>query len=164
MMRSPVKTEDDRAPSWPRAPAATQWVGYLAVGPLILGLAGVGLLEGHAARELAQRATLAWGAALLAFTGAVHWGLMLAGRLPWSAGCLAGALAPLVLATLALLAGGQRGLALLVVGFGGLWLYEHRVRGAQLPPDYVNLRRQVSVAICSVLAVTMFLSEAAGLS
>jgi len=164
MIGSHVKTEDDRAPSWPRAPAAAEWVGYLTVGPLLLGLAGVGLLEGYAAREMAQRATLGWGAALLAFGGAVHWGLMLAGRLPWTAACLAGALAPLAVAALAVLIGGQRGLALLVVGFGGFWLYEHRVRAAQLPPDYVSLRRQLSIAICSVLAVTMFLSDAAGIA
>lgn len=163
MMRSLVKTEDDRALSWPRAPAAAEWVGYLAVAPLLLGLAGVGLLDSYAARELAQRATLAWGAALLAFTGAVHWGLLLAGRLPWAAACQAGALAPLCVAAVAVVVGGQRGLALLVVGFGGFWLYEHRVRGAQLPPDYVNLRRPLSIAICAVLAVTMFVSDAAGI-
>ncbi|MGB6605568.1 MAG: hypothetical protein WBE65_14905, partial [Steroidobacteraceae bacterium] len=60
-----------------------EWLGYLGVAPLVLCLAGVGLLPEYGGRELAQRIALAWGAALLAFTGAVHFGLALAGRLPW---------------------------------------------------------------------------------
>ena len=148
----------------PPLSAAAEWAAYLCVLPLALGLAGVGLLPDQPARELAQRATLAWGAVLLAFSGAVHWGLALAGRLPWRPAALAGALAPLPVAALAVMIGGQRGLALLVVGFGGLWLYEHRVLGAALPPAYLELRRQLSVAICVLLALTMFVSDAAGLT
>jgi hypothetical protein len=33
-----------------------------------------------------------------------------------------------------------------------------------LPPAYLGLRRQLSVAICVLLAVTMFISDANGLS
>jgi hypothetical protein len=133
------------------------------VAPLVLGLAAIGLLPDYAARELAQRITIAWGAALLAFTGAVHWGLTLAGRLPRSAPRIAGALAPALLGSAAVVIGGQRALALLVVGFGGFWLYEHRVLGAALPQDYLNLRRQLSMATCLVLALTMFVCDGAGL-
>ncbi len=154
---------DPRALPWPRASSAAEWLGYVCIVPLLLGLAGVGLLPDFAARELAQRTTIAWGAALLAFSGAVHWGLALAGRLPWSAARMAGALAPAVLASAAGVIGGQRALALLVIGFGGFWLYEHRVLGAALPQEYLNQRRQLSVAICVVLALTMFVSDGAGL-
>ena len=35
---------------------------------------------------------------------------------------------------------------------------------AELPEDYLNLRRQLSIAICLVLALTMFVSDAAGLT
>jgi hypothetical protein len=94
----------------------------------------------------------------------VHWGLALGGRLAWRPAALAGALAPLPVAALAVVSGGQRGLALLVVGFGGLWLYEHRVLGAALPPAYLVLRRGLSVAICVLLALTMFVSDTAGLT
>jgi hypothetical protein len=148
----------------PPAPLAAglEWASYACVAPLLLGLAGVGLLPEHAARELAQRGTLAWGGALLAFTGAVHWGLKLAGRLPRTA--VVAALAPAACAAAAVTIGGQRGLALLVVGFGLFWLYEHRVLGAQLPPAYLSLRRQLSVAICVLLAVTMIISDANGLA
>jgi Protein of unknown function (DUF3429) len=145
-------------------PPALEWASYACVAPLLLGLAGVGLLPDYAARELAQRGTLAWGGVLLAFTAAVHWGIALAGRVPWRGTAVATALAPALCATAAVMIGGQRGLALLVVGFGLFWLYEHRVLGAQLPPAYLHLRRQLSVAICVLLAVTMIISDANGLS
>jgi hypothetical protein len=160
-----MDTNPDHPPCpWPRASRAAEWLGYLCVLPLVLGLAAIGLLSEHAARELAQRITVAWGATLLAFTGAVHWGLALAGRLPWSAQCIAAALAPAVIGSAAVIIAGQRGLALLVVGFGGFWLYEHRVLGAALPEDYLNLRRQLAMATCLVLALTMFVSDGAGLA
>jgi len=56
-----------------------EWAGYLGVAPFVLCLAGVGLLPDSGARELLQRIALAWGAVLLAFSGAVHWGLAIAG-------------------------------------------------------------------------------------
>lgn len=158
-----METQENRTAAWPRSSSAAEWAGYLCVLPLVLGLAAVGLLSDPAWRELAQRITLAWGGALLAFTGAAHWGLLLAGRLDWNAARIGGALAPAVLAAAAIVLGGQRGLALLVVGFGLFWLYEHRRLGARLPPDYLNLRRQLSVGICLVLAITMMVSDAAGL-
>lgn len=152
-----------------RAPAArvnnlTEWAGYLSIAPLVACLGGVGLLSDYGARELAQHLALAWGAVTLAATGAVHTGLALGARLPWDAARQAAALVPAVLATVALLLGGQRGLALLVVGCGGFWLYEHRVLGAELPPAYLNLRRQLTLATGVLLALTMFVSDAAGLT
>ncbi len=145
-------------------PTALEWASYACVAPLLLGLAGVGLLPEYASRELALRGTLAWGGVLLAFTGGVHWGLALGGRLPWRTTWICGALAPAACAAPAAMIGGQRGLALLTVGFGMFWLYEHRVLGEYLPAAYLSLRRHLSVAICVLLAVTMFISDANGLS
>lgn len=139
------------------------WTGYLLVAPLVLCLAGVGLLPAFAAQELAQRIAIAWGAVLLAGGGGAHWGLALAGRLSHPAG-IGAALAAALAAATAVVAGGQRGLALLVVGSGGFWLYEHRARGHELPPAYLSLRRQVTLASAMLLALIMFVSDAAGLS
>ena len=147
-----------------RGNTLTEWAGYLGVAPLVLCLAGVGLLPAYSERELAQRVAIAWGAVLLASTGAVQWGLALAGRLPWTAARAAAALAPGLAAAAGVVLGGQRGLAVLVVGCGGFWLYEHRALGSLLPPNYLGLRRSLALATCMLLALTMFASDAAGLS
>jgi len=141
-----------------------EWSGYLLVTPLVLCLAGVGLLPSYAAQQLAQRAAIASGAVLLAGAGGVHWGLVLAGRLSPPRAGFGGALAAALAAAAAVLVGGQRGLALLVVGGGGFWLYEHRALGCQLPPAYLALRRHMALASGMLLALIMFVSDAAGLT
>jgi hypothetical protein len=161
----PVSVEPSGNGSAAARPNMTaEWLGYLGIAPLVLCLAGVGLLPEYAGRELAQRIALAWGAVLLAFTGAVHFGLALAGRLPWQPRHVAAAVLPAVVGAAAVLTGGQRGLALLVVGFGLFWLYEHRALGPLLPPAYLSLRRNLSLAICMLLALTMIASDAAALT
>jgi hypothetical protein len=154
--------ENDTAPV-PLGTAA-ELLGYLAVAPLLVCLAAVVALPGYAAHELAQRASIAWGAVLLAFGGAVHFGLALAGRLPATAARTAAAALPALVAAAAVLIGGQHALALLTVAVGLFWLYEHRVLGAQLPPAYLILRRNLSLATATLLALTMIASDAAALT
>jgi hypothetical protein len=141
-----------------------EWAGYAGVAPLLLCLGGVGLLPEYAWRELAQRAAIAWGAVLLAFAAAVHWGLALAGRLPWGAARLGASPAAALVGAAGVVLGGQRGLAVLVVGHGGFWLYERRALDSRLPAEYLSLRRQVTFATCMLLALTMFVSDTAGLT
>jgi len=138
-------------------------LGYLAVAPLLACLAAVTALPGYAAHELAQRAAIAWGAVLLVFGAAVHVGLALAGRLPATAVRMTAATLPALAAAAAVLIGGQRALALLVVAGGLFWLYEHRAPGAGLPPAYLTLRRNLSLATATLLALIMIASDAAGL-
>jgi hypothetical protein len=125
---------------------------------------GVGLLPDYAQRELAQRIAVAYGAVVLTFVGGVHWGLALAGRMPWRPVRILGAIAPALVAATAMVLGGQRGLALLVVGLGVFWLYEHRKVGAELPDEYMSLRRILSLGACILLALTLMLSDNAGLT
>ena len=153
--------ENDTAPA--RLGTAAELLGYLAVAPLIVCLVCEALLPGYAGRELAQRGAIAWGAVLLACAGAVHWGLALAGRVPSTPARMAAASAPVLVAAAAVLLGGQRALALLTVGVGLFWLYEHRSLGRVLPPAYLGLRRNSSLAICTLLALTMIACDAAGL-
>jgi len=138
--------------------------GYVGVAPLVLCLAAVGLLPVYAWQELAQRAALAWGAVLLAAAAAVHCGLALAGGLPSGRSRIAALLVAALVGAGGVVVGGQRGLALLVVGHGGFWLYEKHALGSRLPAGYAALRRPVTFAICMLLALTMFVSDAAGLS
>jgi len=139
-------------------------VSYAGVLPFVLCLLGVALLRDYAYRELAQRIAISYGAAVLSFVGAVHWGLALAGYLPWRPVRIGAAVLPAIVGVTATILGGQRGLALLVVGFGVFWLYEHRSVGGELPPDYLSLRRNLSLVVCTLLAVTMILSDSAGLT
>ena len=139
-------------------------VSYAGVVPFVLCLAGIGLLPHYAARELAQRIAISYGAVVLAFVGAVHWGLALAGRLAWRPIRILGAVLPAGLGATATLLGGQRGLGLLVIGFGIFWLYEHRSAGTELPAGYLSLRRHLSLVVCTLLAVSMILSDTAGLA
>ncbi len=141
-----------------------EWAGYLGVAPLVLCLAAVGLLPAYAWQELAQRAALAWGALLLAAAAAVHWGLALAGRLPSPRARIAVVLAAASAGAGAVVVGGQRGLAVLVVGHGGFWFYEKHGLGSLLPEAHLALRRQVTFVTCMLLALTMFVSDTAGLS
>jgi len=144
--------------------ATAEAVGYAGMLPFIAALAGMGLLPDINHRELAQHVAIAWGAVVLSFVGAVHWGLALAGRITWNVTRLVGSVLPAVVGAGAVLLNGQRALGLLVVGFGMFWLYEHRRVGSELPPDYLRLRRNLSVAVCALLALTMILSESVGLS
>ena len=159
--------DPDRSLADPKAnrlPAVAEIAGYAGVAPFVLCLAGEVMLPGYEQRDLAQRIAVAYGAVVLTFAGAVHWGFALAGRLVLSPLRVVGASLPAVVAAAAVVMGGQHGLALLVVGLGVLWLYEHRQLGEDLPPQYVSLRRNLSLAACVLLALTLMLSDAAGLS
>jgi hypothetical protein len=76
---------------------------------------------------------------------------------------MAAAAAPALVAAAAVLVGGQRALALLTVGLGFFWLYEHRSLGSMLPGAYLGWRRNLSLATCTLLALSMIASDAAGL-
>jgi hypothetical protein len=138
-------------------------VSYAGVVPFVLCLLGVALLPNYGLRELAQRIAISYGAVVLAFVGAVHWGLSLAGTLGWRPARIAGSILPALVGAAATVIGGQRGLALLVVGFGVFWLYEHRSVGTELPAAYLSLRRNLSLVVCTLLAITMIISDTAGL-
>jgi Protein of unknown function (DUF3429) len=158
-----VTSTEDSAGA-PRLGGTAEWLGYAAVVPFVLCLAGVGLLPAYPQQELAQRIAIAWGAVLLSGCAALHWGLALAGRHPRGPLHVLAAVLPSIAAAAAIVLGGQRALALLVVGFGGFWLYEHRSLGEQLPPPYLALRRTLTLGTCMLLALTMFASDGAGLA
>jgi hypothetical protein len=151
------------SPAATRLNTVAEMVSYAGVAPFLLCLLGVAMLPDYEERELAQRIAISYGAVVLAFAGAVHWGLALAGRIAWSPLRIGGAVVPALLGVTATILGGQRGLAALVVGFGVFWLYEHRSVGAELPAAYVSLRRNLSLVVCTLLALTMILSDTAGL-
>ena len=157
-MSSPLRNEANPALS-----AAAIWSGYAGVIPFVVCLLGVLLAPGPEWRLRAQQAAVDFGAVILSFVGALLWGLALAGRLRGDGRTIIASVLPSVLAALALGLGGQRALALLVVGFGLFWLYEHHQLRDRLPADYLSMRRNLTLSVCGTLALTMFASESVGL-
>lgn len=134
----------------PRATLA----GYLGLLPFMAALLCALLGDSPFWWQLGERLALGWGAAILGYVSAVHWGLALAGRWSWTAGIVVGSTLPSVLAAAAVVIGDIRGLALLVAGFGVFWLYEHRRHRQDLPVDYLALRQRLSLSVCVLLALT----------
>ena len=120
-------------------------------------------LGGYPARELAQRATIAWGAALLAFSGAVHWGLALGGRLPCRAASPAGALTPLPVAVQAVLAAGSATWRYWWSDSASCGCMSIRCSGRRCRP-HISRCGAADFATCVLLALTMFVSDTAGLT
>jgi glutaredoxin len=54
-----------------------RFLGYGGLLPFVLGLLAVGLIDDPGLRQRAGELTLAYGAVILAFLGAVHWGRLL---------------------------------------------------------------------------------------
>lgn len=138
-----------------RLPGGIVTLGYSGLAPFVAGVLGIALLEGEP-RQFAARALVAYGAVILSFLGAVHWGLLLQTETTGTQSRRLAAVLPALAAWGALLLSSSRGLALLAVAFGVFWLYEHRVAGERLlPAGYLELRRQLTVAVCALLTLGM---------
>lgn len=134
-------------------PAAFTALGYAGLLPFVACVLGVVLLDA-AARAFAVQALVAYGAVILSFLGAVHWGLLLRAGEGQVQSRLAFGVVPALAGWVALLLPEREALALLVVAFGGFWLYEHRLVGSRLLPlDYLRLRRSLSLAVCALLTL-----------
>lgn len=155
----PSTPPTERSAVWGGVASGASLAGYLGLLPFAAALGCVTLGAGYGLAGFGVELALAWGAVILTFVAAVHWGLALAGRWRWTAAGILGSILPSVVGALAVLAGGGRGLALLVVGFGMFWLYEHRVRAPALPADYLALRRNLTLGVCALLVFTAFAAE-----
>jgi hypothetical protein len=134
-------------------PPGAVGLGYAGLLPFVAGAFGAALLEGEP-RDFAVRALVGYGAVILSFVGAVHWGLLLRSAGGQALRGLLAGVVPSLIGWIALLLAPRHALTVLVVGFGLFWLYEHRVLGpAVLPPAYLSLRRSLSLAVCALLAL-----------
>lgn len=142
---------DDRSMS-----SMVRFAGHAGWLPFLMALLVVSVSTDDVLRATVVRLSLGWAALILAFVGAVHWGLALAGRTPWSLALIISSILPSVWAWVALGVSGERGLALLVAGFGLFWLYEHRWCQTILPVGYLRLRRELTLAVCTLLSLLAF--------
>lgn len=136
-------------------PRAVAWLGYGGLFPFVV-LAPASLLDQHHGVAWSD-ALYAYGAIILSFVGALHWGLAMSlpdlserQRSAW----FAWSVAPALIAWLTLLLSPILAAPLLVVGFIAHYLQDCRLAGqASLPAWYLALRlRLTCVAVVSLLA------------
>ena len=98
-------------------PRIAQWLGYGGLLPFV-GLAGAALWLGPLESTRITAALLAYGASILSFMGAIHWGLAMGGGAAPDSKLLLWGVVPSLVAWVALLLGTATGLWLVVLG---LW-------------------------------------------
>ena len=134
------------------------WLGYGGLLPFAAGALAVVTQQG----AWALPALIAYGACILSFLGAIHWGWVLGPSgvaakpgLPVARTLLLGVV-PSLVAWVALLLPAEQGLGLLIVGLAGWYLYEQRVLGvAVVGAVYLALRQQLTFGAVACLVVAL---------
>lgn len=137
-------------------PPYTAALGYGGLVPFVACAIVMLAIPETDARHFAGRALVGYGAVILSFLGGVHWGLVLRAPSARAAGMLVAGVIPSLVGWASLLLPFETAAALQVAGFGGFWLYEHRVLGPQvLPPAYLGMRRWLTLIVCVSIAMAL---------
>ncbi|MFY7961042.1 MAG: DUF3429 domain-containing protein [Elsteraceae bacterium] len=138
----------------PPVPRTAALLGFSGVIPFA-ALAAAVWAAPPAYLDLLIDAQIAYGAAILSFLGAAHWGACLnkpqpeAARLIWS-------VIPSLLAWIGLLLPPVYGLATLIAGVIACYAVDERaVSAGFLPLWYSGLRQPLSLLVCLMLALTL---------
>lgn len=134
-----------------RPPALVAALGYGGLIPFV-GLAGLVMFGPADAMAFARGLLIAYGAVILSFVGALHWGfaMTLPGldrtrknrRYIWS-------VIPALMGFLAIAMDSGLSLSLLIVGFAlAYWQDADLANRASLPPWYPRLRAWLSTIVC----------------
>lgn len=136
-------------------PPGTDALGYGGLLPFALLTAALWALEpGHRLHSLALTGLLAYGAVILSFLGAVHWGFVLSRPSARAPLLLALGVVPSLVGAVTLAMRPETALVTQMIAFGAVWLYEHRVVGVEvLGKPYLDLRRMLTIA---VLVIQLF--------
>lgn len=143
----------DRAPAGARLPFPALWLGLGGLIPFAACTAVT--LGGGPFSGLAEDALLAYGAVILAFLGAVHWGLALAapGEVAAARTRIALGVVPSLIGWVALIAPNWIGFGVLVAGFAATWAAEEAAaRAGRLGAAYLWLRRGLTLAVVAMLS------------
>ncbi len=142
-----LRAAEDRLQAVERHQTAAGWMGYLGLLPFLAGAAGVWLGPHWLAGWL-----VAYGAVILAFVGAVHWGLAMSRRNPPPEVFYASVM-PALVGWVALLLPRIVGLPVLAAGFVAWRVWEYREARASMPRWFRRLRSVLTVgAVFSLLA------------
>lgn len=144
------------------SPRAVAWLGYGGLLPfVVLTLAS---FFDPARSGAWQQGLLNYGAVILSFVGALHWGLAMqeqAMAATQRSLAFAWSVVPALLAWLSLLLDPFAGSALLAAGFAAHYVQDRRLaRQTVLPPWYLPLRLRLSVVAAVCLLVGSFASRA----
>jgi hypothetical protein len=134
-------------------PFPALWLGLGGLLPFVACTALV--LGGGPLAGLAEDALAAYGAVILAFLGAVHWGLALADPADAAAARtrLTLGVLPALAGWAALLTPNWIGFAVLVAGFAGTWMAEEAAaRAGRVGARYLWLRRGLTLAVVAMLS------------
>lgn len=139
-------------------PRTAAWLGYGGLLPFVI-LAAATLVDGRHAL-LWSDSLFAYGAVILSFVGAVHWGFaMTLSELSASqrSQCFVWSVIPALLAWAALLLAPMGASALLVVGFlAHYWQDRRLASNAKLSAWYLPLRLRLTSIACLCLAAVGF--------
>ncbi|MDD3325641.1 MAG: DUF3429 domain-containing protein [Zoogloea sp.] len=145
-------------PLSPALPRSAAWLGFGGLLPFI-GLALTAFVDRHHGIVWAD-ALVAYGAVILSFVGALHWGFAMAlPAMPQALrrNCFVWSVVPALLAWPAVMLEPASGAPLLVAGFVAHIWQDHRLAGRVVLPDwYLPLRRQLSIVACVCLALGTF--------
>jgi glutaredoxin len=140
------------------APQAGQWLGYAGLIPFLAALAGFMLSDAPRQDYFAQQ-FLAYGAVILSFVGAVHWGVALVGgRLRMMR--MAFSVLPALLAWAALLLPAAAGAWLLLAGFVGWRAWEASPPVAETLPGWYRGMRTRLTGLVALLVLLFALAAA----
>jgi hypothetical protein len=132
----------------PSLPPGTEALGYGGLLPFAACTTALWVLDPGSLQQTALRALLAYGATILAFLGAVHWGFVLQRPGRDATVRLAIGVVPQLVAAATLLMAAETALVTQMIAFGALWLYEHRVLGPGLfGTAYLDLRRNLTLGV-----------------
>jgi hypothetical protein len=146
------------SPSHDPVRRAAAWLGYGGLIPFVV-LAPASLLDHHHGWTWSD-ALYAYGAIILSFVGALHWGFAMtaqgldAGR---RVRCLVWSVVPALIAWPALLLAPAGAAALLVFGFVAHYLQDRRLaRGMDFPGWYLPLRLRLTAVACLSMILGAF--------
>ncbi len=134
-------------------PSTVAWLGYGGLLPFIATAGAIWLDRVHAVEW--RTALLGYGAVILSFVGALHWGIaMMSPQLParWRNALWAWSVVPALLAWTALLLPAAPAGSVLIIGFAAQYWQDRRVaERSGAPAWYLPLRLQLTlVAIVSL--------------
>lgn len=142
----------------PTLPRSAAWLGFGGLLPFI-GLALTAFVDRHHGIVWAD-ALVAYGAVILSFVGALHWGFAMAlPAMPQALrrNCFVWSVVPALIAWPAMMLEPVLGAPLLMAGFVAHIWQDHRLAGrVELPAWYLPLRRQLSIVACVCLALGAF--------